>query len=243
MHSSPNACDWSDHISDLVDRLLDECALTEGSGTGDRCVQYGDSLGSTLILALVVGHYFAFWKRLARCIWSASNVVMSFADHCVLWRRPSMTTCSRLQVSPQTHLKEKHLTTKSGRRRKLCEDYEKALTLELSAKRMKTGNQLARIDGVDTKCLRKTLSKEMLAHQCAGFRTFHDLRGVFSCTEDGTRMEEPAEEKIAYFATQVGTNIAMALPIQVCGSQTQGAKQLSKHHLHKKFSFTYDTLF
>ena len=53
---------------------------------------------------------------------------------------------------------------------------------------MKTEKQLARIDGVDTKRLRETLSKEMLAYQCAGFRTFHDLRGVFSCTEDGTRM-------------------------------------------------------
>ena len=71
-------------------------------------------------------------------------------------------------------LKEKHLTTKSGRRRNLCEDYKKALTSELAAKRMKTVNQLARIDGVDTKRLRETLSKEMLAYQCAGFRTFHD---------------------------------------------------------------------
>ena len=41
-------------------------------------------------------------------------------------------------------LKEKHLTTKSGRRRELCEDYKKALTSELAAKRMRTGNQLAR---------------------------------------------------------------------------------------------------
>ena len=122
-------------------------------------------------------------------------------------------------------LKDKHLTTKSGRRRKLCDDYKKALTSELAAKRMKTGNQLARIDGADAKRLRETLSKEMLAYQCAGFRTFHDLRGgVSSCTEDGTRMEEPAKEKIAYLATHVGTNIAMALPIQVCGSQHTGSQ-------------------
>ena len=75
-------------------------------------------------------------------------------------------------------LKEKRLTTKSGRRLKLCEDYKKALTSVLAAKRMKTGNQLARIDGVDIKRQRETLSKEMLAYQCAGCRTFHDLRGV-----------------------------------------------------------------
>ena len=122
------------------------------------------------------------------------------------------------------HLKEKHLTTRSGCRRKLCVDHKKVLTSELAAKRMKTGNQLARIDVVDTKRLRETLSKEMLAYQCAGFRTFHDLRGVFSCTEDGTCMGEPAKEKIVYLARHVGTNTAMALPIQVCGSQNTGSQ-------------------
>ena len=121
-------------------------------------------------------------------------------------------------------LKEKRLTTKSGRRRTLCVDYKKALTSELAAKRMQTRNQLARIDGVDTKRMRETLSKEMLAYQCSGFRTFHDLRGVFSCLEDGTRMGEPATEKIAYLATHVGTNTAMALPIQVYGSQNTGSQ-------------------
>ena len=34
----------------------------------------------------------------------------------------------------------------------------------------------------------------------------------------GTCMGKPAKEKIAYFAAHVGANIAMALPIQVCGS-------------------------
>ena len=119
-------------------------------------------------------------------------------------------------------------------RRKLYEDYKKALTSEFAAKRMKTVNQRARINGVDTKRLRETLSKEMLAYQCAGFHTFHNLRGVFSCTEDGTRMVEPAKEKIANLAARVGTNIAMALPIQVCGSKNTGSQttvQTSSPHL------------
>ena len=73
---------------------------------------------------------------------------------------------------------EHEFTTKSGRRRKLCEDYKKALTSELAAKRMKTVNQLARIDGVDTKRLRETLSKEMLTCQWSGFRTFHVVSSV-----------------------------------------------------------------
>ena len=130
-------------------------------------------------------------------------------------------------------LKEKHLTTKSGLRRKLCEDYKKALTSELAAKRMKTGNQLARIDGVDTKRLRETLSKEMLAYQCAGFRTFHDLRGVFSCTQDGTRMGEPAKKKIASLAlVRILQWRCQSRSVEV---KTQGAKQLSKHYLHIYF--------
>ena len=231
-----------ENVIDFVERLLDEGALTECSGPGERCVQLERALAAphscsgrapVPCLLEALGQMYLECQQCCHVLRGALRAVEEIVDDNVL----------TLAGLSSDHLKEKHLTTKSGRRRKLCEDYEKALTLELSAKRMKTGNQLARIDGVDTKCLRKTLSKEMLAHQCAGFRTFHDLRGVFSCTEDGTRMEEPAEEKIAYFATQVGTNIAMALPIQVCGSQTQGAKQLSKHHLHKKFSFTYDTLF
>ena len=108
------------------------------------------------------------------CLRGASRAVVEIVDDNVL-------TLAGLSSDP---LNEKHLTTKSGRRRKLCEDYKKALTSELAAKRM-TVNQLARIDGVDTKRLVETLSKEMLAYQCASFRNFHDLRGVFSCTEDG----------------------------------------------------------
>ena len=92
-----------ENVNDFVERLLDEGALPACSGTGERCVHLDwRRLEQHLILALVVRHYLAFWKRLARCISSASNVVMSYAEHCVLWRRLSMTTSSRLQVSLQT---------------------------------------------------------------------------------------------------------------------------------------------
>ena len=114
-------------------------------------------------------------------------------------------------------LKKKHLTTESGRRRELYENHKKALRSELAAKRMQTRNQLARV--AETKRLWDTVSKEMLAYQCAGFRTFHDLPGVFNCTEDGIRRrEKPAKEKVADLTTHVGTNTAMALPTQLCGS-------------------------
>ena len=99
-------------------------------------------------------------------------------------------------------------------------------------------NQLARMDGADTNRLRCTLSKEMLAYQCAGFRTFNDLRGVFSCTEDGTRMEEPAKEKIAYLAARVGKHIAMSVAGHLWKSKRR-VQTLSPEMV----SFTYDGLF
>ena len=165
-------------------------------------------------LLKALGQMYLECKQCCHVLRGALRAVEEIVDDNVL-------TLAGLSSDP---LKEKHLTTKSGRRRKVCENYKKALTSELAAKRMKMVNQFACIDGVDTKRLRETLSMEMLAYQGAGFRTFHDLRGVFSCTEDGTRMGEPAKEKIAYLATHVGSNIAMTLPIQVCGSQNTGSQ-------------------
>ena len=79
-----------------------------------------------------------------------------------------MTTSSRLQVSLLTLLKEKHLTTESCGRLENCENCKKSLTSELVAKRRKTVNQLARVDDVDTKRSKDTLSKEMLYECCNG---------------------------------------------------------------------------
>ena len=174
--------------NDFVERLLDEGASTECSGTGERCVHLETALAAPHSCSGCAPYDLAFWKRLARCILSASNVVMSLRGALRAMKETvddNVLTLAGLSSDP---LKEKHLATKSGRRRTLCVDYKKALTSELAAKRMKTRNQLARIDGVDTKRMRETLSKEMLAYQCYGFHIFHDLRGVFSCSENGTRM-------------------------------------------------------
>ena len=59
------------------------------------------------------------------CLHGASGAVVEIVDDSVL-------TLAGLSSNP---LNEKHLTTKSGRRRKLSEDYKKALTSELAAKR------------------------------------------------------------------------------------------------------------
>ena len=91
-----------ENVNDFVERLLDEGALAECSGTGERVCTFGDSFSSASFLFWSCAITFAFWKRLARCIWSASDVVMSYAQHCVLCRRSSRTTSSRLQASLQT---------------------------------------------------------------------------------------------------------------------------------------------
>ena len=52
-----------------------------------------------------------------------------------------------------------------------------------------------------------------------------------------------AKEKIAHLATHVGTNVAMALPIQVCGSQNTGSQTVVQHSLRIWLSFTSDSLF
>ena len=153
-------------------------------GHGREVCTFGDSLSSTLFL---------LWSCAISLPSESAQMYLECKQCCHVFRgglRAVKETVDdnvlALAGLPSDPLKEEHLTTKSGRRRKLCEDNEKALTSELAAKRMKSDNQLARIDGVDTKRSRKTLSKEMLAYLCAGFRTFHDLRGVFGCTEDGT---------------------------------------------------------
>ena len=175
-----------------------------------------------------LGQKYLEWQAMWSCPSRIARAVEETVDGNVL-------THAGLSSNP---LMEKHLTKKSGRRRQLYEDYKKALTSELAAKRMKTGNQFARIDGADTKRLRDTLSKEMWAYQCAGFRTFHDLRGVFSCTEDGTRMEEPAKENIADFATRW---------YEYCNDDADPALWKSKRRVQtlspEMVSFTYDSLF
>ena len=220
----------------LGERLLDEGSLRECSGTGERCVHLETAFAAPIscsgraplpCLLQALGQRVVFCvgddshqrdarhsKQRCHVLRGALRAVEETVDDIVL-------TLAGRSSDP---LKERHLTTKSGGQRKLCEDYRKALTSVLAAKRKKTVNQLARADGVDTKRPRETLSKDMMACQCADFRTFHDLRGVFRGTEDGTRMEEPAKEKIVYLAIHVGTNIAMALPIQVCGSPNTGSQ-------------------
>ena len=106
----------------------------------------------------------------------------------------------------------------------MCKDSKKALTSELAAKRMKTENQLSRIDGVDTKRLRETLSKDVL-HTSVLASTPFPICVVSSVARKMTpAWKELVKEKIAYLATHLGTNIAMALPIQVCGSQNTGSQ-------------------
>ena len=188
---------------------------------------FGDSLGITFFLlwscaiALLSG---SAWQDLSVVQAMLSCPSQSIACAVEETDDDNVATLSGLSSDP---LKE----NTSGQNRAVdgncARDYEKALTSELAAKRMKTGKQLARVDGVDTMRLRDTLSKEMLACQCAGFRTFRDLRGASSNTEDGTRMEEPFKEKILYLALHVGTNIAIALPIQVCGSPNTGSETMS----------------
>ena len=113
---------------------------------------------AALILTLVVRHYFAFWKRLPDV--SGVQAMLSCLTRSIACseedRRGQRPHACRPLFRP--------FEGETPRRRKLCEDYKKALTSELAAKRMKTGKQLARIDGVDTKRLRETLSKEMLAY-------------------------------------------------------------------------------
>ena len=124
----------SENVNDFVERLLDEGALTERSATGERCVHFGDSLLDCQQCCHILG--------------GALRAVEETVDDNVF-------TLAGLSSDP---LKEKHLTTKSGRRRKLCDDNKKASTSEIAAKRMKTENLLRH------KRLRETLSNEMLAY-------------------------------------------------------------------------------
>ena len=167
------------NFNDFVERLLDERALTDCSGTGERCVHVETALASLHscsarvplpCLLEALGQMYLECKRCCYVLRGALRAVETVDDN--------VLTLAGLSSDL---LKEKHLTTKSGRR-KLCEHYKKALTSDLAAKRMKKD------ESVRTKLLRETLFKEMLAYQCVGFRNFHDLRGVFSCTEDGTGM-------------------------------------------------------
>ena len=107
---------------------------------GREVCTFGDSLRSTLFLLWSCAiHYLAFCKRLARELFfcfgddshqrdarhskqrchvlrGALRAVEETVDDIVL-------TLAGLSSDP---LKERHLTTKSGGRRKLCEDYKKA---------------------------------------------------------------------------------------------------------------------
>ena len=121
-------------------------------------------------------------------------------------------------------LKEKHFTTEAGRRLKLCEDCEEALTSELAATRMKTGNQFVRVDDVGTKGLREQ------SHQgYVGIPVFwlpHLPRAALCLQLHGRwhpHRWRTGQGKVAYFATHVCANIAMALSIQVSGVPKTGS--------------------
>ena len=108
---------WTILKKKKLERLLDEGALTECSGTGERCVH--------LETALAAPHscsgrsplpVYLECKQCCHVLRGALRAVEEIVDDIVL-------TLAGLSLDP---LKEKHLTTKSGRRRKLCEDYKKA---------------------------------------------------------------------------------------------------------------------
>ena len=128
-------------------------------GHGREVCTFGDSFSSIFFLLScrapkpcfleALGQMFLECKQCCHVFLGASRAVEETVDDNVL---TLADLCSDT-------LKEKHLTTKSARGRKLREDFRKALTSELGAKTVKTENQFARVDGVDTKRLRDTLSK------------------------------------------------------------------------------------
>ena len=83
-----------ENVNDFVQRLVDEGALTECSATDERCVHLETGLaapsscsGRAPLLCLLE----ALGQMFLEC--------MSIAERCVLWRRLSMPTSSRLQVN------------------------------------------------------------------------------------------------------------------------------------------------
>ena len=187
--------------------MLDEGALTECSGTGERCVHLETALaapyscsGRALLPCFLeaLGQMYLKCKQCCHVLRGALRAVEETVDDNVL-------TLAGLS----SDLKEKHFTTKSGRRRKLCdEDGEPARTHRWRRHKALEGNFVQGGVGRPV-CWLPHLPRSAC---------------VFSCTEDGTRMEESAKGKIAYLATHVGTNIAKSLPIQVCGSQSTGSQ-------------------
>ena len=102
MRSSPTVCDHGENFNDFVERLLHEGAVTECSGTDERCVHLETAFSSTSFLlwscAITLPSGSA-WPDVSGVQAMLSG---SYAEHCVLWRRSSMATSSRLQVSLQT---------------------------------------------------------------------------------------------------------------------------------------------
>ena len=141
-----------------MERLLDEGALAECSGTGERCVHLETALAAPhsysgraplLCFLEALGQMYLECKPCCHDLRAALRALEEIVEDNVL-------TLAGLSSDP---LKEKHLADGNCAR-----TTRRPLTSELAAKRMKRGNQLARIDGVDTKRLRETLSKEMLAY-------------------------------------------------------------------------------
>ena len=159
MHSLPNVRDWARASKNSWKSWLTKVLPQNNPERARGVHMWETALATCSSCSLVVRQYLAFWKRLARCIWGSGNVVMSFAEALRVVEETVDDNVLTLADLSSKRLKEKHLTTKSARRRKLCEDFKKASTSELAAKKMKTENQLARVDGVDTKRSRDTLSK------------------------------------------------------------------------------------
>ena len=137
-----------ENVNDFVERLVDEGALKECSGTGERCVHLETALAALHscsgraplpCLLEALGQMYLECKQCCHLLRGALRAVEETVDDHVL----------TLAGLSSDLVKEKHLPTKSGRRRKLCEDRKKALTSELAAKWMTTENQPARIDDVD----------------------------------------------------------------------------------------------
>ena len=122
-----------ENVNDFVERLLDESALTECSGTGERCVHLETALAAPTALCgcaplpcllEALGQMHLECKQCCHVPRGALRAVEEIVDDNVLTL--AGLSSDHDKIGPSTQM-----------------DYKKALTSELAAKRMKTGNQLA----------------------------------------------------------------------------------------------------
>ena len=200
---------------------------------GERCVRLETALAAPHscsgraplpCLLEALGQMYLECKQCCHVLRGALRAVEETVDDNVL-------TLAGLSSDP---LKEKHFTTKSGHRRKLCEDHKKAVTSELAhthrwrRHNALEGNLVQGDVGIPV-CWLPHLPRSAWCLQLHG--RWHPR---------GRSLPRRRSPTLLHTLVRILQWRCQSRSVEV---KTQGAKHLSKHHLHINFSFTYDSLF